>query len=205
MKLKPLLLIGMLLLLYFVGTASSAETIWTTGRVSTSVSEYRYNTILYYQFNFTLMDANVSLSFGSDITVIMPESLTVAPQLNSVYNFTGYMVSVQTDEIPAGYFVVEEVNTQVNVDWIDAVFQFVSICASVVSLIANAISVLVYTYSGFQIPTLLITVGIILVALYSALKHWKAIGILLGIVCIFLVFSGFLNLIRLAWLGSAYV
>jgi membrane-bound ClpP family serine protease len=157
--------------------------------------------ILYYQFNFTLMDANTTLIFGSDVIAIVPESLSVAPQRDAIYNFSGHIVETQVDDIPEGYFVVEQINTEVQVDWVDAIFQFISICASIVGLIANAISVFFFTYTGFQIPPLLVTIIIILLALYSVIKHWKAIGIILGIICIVLVVSGVFNILRLAWLS----
>jgi len=204
MKFKPITLAAFLMcMLCFVQTASAlTEPIWIVGRVSTSVSEQRYNMVLYYQFNMTLMDSNVSQPFGTPIVVIMLTTMMQTPMQDAIYNFTGRIVDVQTDDIPVGFFIVEQVNTQTQVDWVDAVFQFVSLLSSVVRLITDEISQLLYTYFGVQIPSFVWTLIIVGLSFYFVVKHWKAIGIILVLVLGFLAVSGVANILRLIWMAA---
>ena len=203
MKLKSAALIVILMvMLCFVKTSSAlTEPMWIVGRVSTPVTEQRYNMVLYYEFNFTLMDSNVSMPFGSSVVAIMPTTMMQTPMQNAIYNFTGRIVDVQTNDIPAGFFIVDQVNTQTQVDWGDAVFQFISIVSGVVRLITDEISQLLYTYLGIQVPSFVWTIIIIGLALYFVIKHWKAIGLILILVLVFLAVSGVANILRLVWMA----
>lgn len=204
MRFKPIFLASFLIfMLCFVKTTSAlTESMWIVGRVSTPVVEQRYNMLLYYQFNMTLMDSNVSQPFGTSVTVILLTTMMQTPMQDAIYNFTGRIIDVQTDDVPQGFFVVEQVNTQTGVDWVDAIFWGISILSGVVRLITDEISLLVYTYSGVQIPSFVWTLIIVGLAFYFVIKHWKAIGVILVLVLCFLAVSGVANILRLIWMAA---
>jgi hypothetical protein len=171
-----------------------------TGRISSVVSENRYDLDPYYVFNFTMMDSNGTVEMGEDKLAIMPTNLTVtAPTQNSFYNFTGHIVEVQTGEIPLGTFVVEAINTNAETDYLLFVQYLVGAISGVMKGIVYAIAQVIFIGTGYMVPEAIITIILAVAFLYCILKYRKVLGLIFILILAFLVVSGLANLVRLAW------
>lgn len=181
--------------------AFSSSSIWATGRVSTDVSQNRWDTTLYDYFNFTVWDsANGTLRMGQNILTLVPVSLNISVVKANAYNFSGSMVTVQTGEIPVGAFVVDSVNVRTPVpNWISMVHYGITVFGGITGAIAHALAQLVFIGSGYMISEGIITVILCVLFLYFLMKHFKALGLLLVVIISVLLMSGFANLIRLVW------
>lgn len=198
MKTKLILLTFLIFAMANVALALNEPT-WIVGRVSSSVTEERYNMILYYKFNFSIADSNNSLTIGDEVTVILATTLMQKPVENLFYNFSGYINELQTDDIPEGVFIVEAVNSQTfENDWIFYFTQIVNIISGVTRQIVDTICELIYVGIGYQVPAMIVTLIIVGLCFYFLVKHYKSIGLLLAIAVIFLVVSGVFNMLRLA-------
>jgi len=179
---------------------SASSPIWVTGRISSVVSENRYDLDPYYVFNFTMMDSNGTVGMGQDKLTIMPTNLTVtAPTQNSFYNFTGHIVEVQTGEVPLGTFVVETINTNAQTNYLLVVQYLVGAISGVMRGIVYAIVQVIFISTGYMVPEAAITIILAFSFLYCIVKYRKFLGLMFILILGFLVVSGFANLIRLAW------
>lgn len=173
---------------------SLSEPVWVVGRVSSVVTEKRYNTIMYYEFSFSLAESNGTLSIGETIPVVI-ETTVMQPLQNAFYNFTGRVVDVQTDDIPRGFFVVEEVNVQTSVDWWSIIMQIVTVLSWVTKSFVEAIAAIFFVVTGWHIPAWIISLVVVGFSFYVLMKHWKAIGLLTVVIIAFVGVSGVLTCI----------
>lgn len=193
-------LVPSLLALFLVSISIStvhalSEPVWIVGRVSSVPTEQRYNTIMYYEFNFTLADSNGTLTMGEAIPVII-ETVMMQPSQGAFYNFTGRLVDLQVDDVPRGYFIVEEVNTQASIDIWSIIMLVVSLLSYITKSIAETLAAILFVAVGWQIPSWIISLVMVIISFYVLLKHWKAIGLLLIIVVAFVGASGIATLVR---------
>jgi hypothetical protein len=194
------LLLLLILMLRLPMAFSVSQPIWVTGRISSVVNENRYDLDPYYVFNFTMMDSNGTVGMGEDRLTIMPTNLTVtAPTENSFYNFTGYVVEVQTGEVPLGTFVVTAINMRAETDYLLVVQYLVGAISGVMRGIVYAIAQVIFIGTGYAIPETLITLILAVSLLYCIFKYRKFLGLMFILILGFLVVSGLANLIRLAW------
>jgi hypothetical protein len=174
--------------------------IWVTGRISSVVSENRYDLDPYYVFNFTMMDSNGTVGMGQDKLTIMPTNLSLmVPTQNSFYNFTGHIVEVQTGEVPLGTFVVETINVNAETDYFLFVRYLVEAISGVMKGIVYAIAQVIFIGTGYMVPEAVITIILAVSFLYCIFKYRKFLGLMFILILVFLVVSGLANLIRLAW------
>lgn len=176
------------------------ESFWVVGRVS-EVNDVVYDGVPYKNCSFSVILSNSSLSIGLSLVVVVPSSLlTYVLQTNGVYNFTGSFDLTLTNEIPDGNFVVSEITSVQNTtfkDWIDIGINLVTILSFVVRGIAFSLCQAVYALTGFLVPEWIVTCIIVAVSGYLILRKWKLIGVFVGVVLVFLVLSGVLNIVRI--------
>jgi hypothetical protein len=199
---KFAILLPLIIIMFYVPMAFAISgRIWVTGRVSSVVSENRYDLDAYYVFNFTMMDSNGTVGMGQDKLTVMPTNLTVtAPTENSFYNFTGHVVEVQTGEVPLGTFVVTAINTaKAGTDYLVLFRYLVGVISSVMAGIVYAITQIIFIGTGYMVPEAIVTMILAASFLYTIFKYRKFLGLMFILILGFLVVSGLANLIRLAW------
>jgi hypothetical protein len=177
-----------------------SESVWVTGRISTAVSEERYD-MLYYSFNFTVWDSNGTFQIGETLPTLLPSTLMPKPAEDTAYNFTGIINNI-ADDIPDGTFVVGWINTNTpsEFDWIVLVRMLVDAVSSVMHGIVTTIVQVIFIGTGYQVPEAIVTLVLAGFAFYFLLKFYKTLGLLFVLILAFLVLSGFANLVRLAFI-----
>ena len=200
MKRAYLLLLTAFLILATVNRVHAQnEQLWIVGRVSSEVTEKMYNMIHYYEFTLIVVESNGTLAIGDQIIALAETNTTVKPEKDKFYNYTGFIVETQQNDIPAGFFVIETVSGEAEADWITILKHVVGIISGWFGAMIDAIVQLVYVGTGYTLPAILVTAVIAGFAFYMLIKHYKSIGLIFVLALGFLIVSGFANLIRLAW------
>ena len=183
-----------------VGTVF-CQTIWVFGKVTAFPEEVTYESVEYYQFNFSVTnDSRLSQTYPYELTVVAPFTVMAQIVLNQdvELNLTGSIVNDQptNESIPVGYFLVERVNTEDGeVDWIQAIKDFWALISQIGKGLVTVILAIVQAFTGVQLPSWGVSLAVVAFSAFMFLRMGKKLPWLIMIIMFFIVAAVISNLI----------
>jgi hypothetical protein len=132
------------------------------------------------------------------LAVLLNVSLVQKPPEKDVYyNFTGNLNNNPDDVIPDNSFVVESVMVKPGPGWMDQITVLINLLSGLTAGIVNVIVSLIQTFTGYQVPTFIVTAILATTFVIMLKKYWKVLGLLFAFILLFLAVSGGAYMIKL--------